>query len=394
MTNKPKMFNAAKALFPAMRDWRRTIHAHPELGFKEKKTAALVAGVLRKNGWQVKTSVAGTGVVGLLGNPRSGKVMAIRADMDALPVQEKNSVAYRSSVPGVMHACGHDGNTTIALGAACILSEYKKKLNGQVKLIFQPCEEQPPGGAKAMIEKGVLNNPSPQFIIAGHMDAQLPLNRIGLKDDVIMANADAFSIIVNGKGGHGAMPHQCVDPIPVAAQIITNLQHVISRENNPLTPQVITIGQVEGGTAYNVIADQVMMKGTIRSLSKKERKNLPVQIKRIASRVAKAHRARAEFVMEEGHPALVNHVQVTGRVREAVWAELGKKGIVEFKYPAMSGEDFTYYSEQRPACFFHVGAAFAEKNNYPWHHPEFDFDERALIGGACVLARTAWDYLK
>lgn len=392
---QPDCYQLASKQFKQLQSWRRQIHRFPELGFQEKKTAQLVATVCRQAGWQVQTGVARTGVVAVLGPPKSKRVVAIRADMDALPIQEQSRHAYRSQVPQVMHACGHDGNVTLALGAAVLLGSLKKSLNGQVKLIFQPCEENPPGGAQAMIAAGALSAPKPDMIIAGHMDAQLPVKTIASKPGVIMANVGSFRIKVHGQGGHGAMPHCCVDPVVISAQIVTNLQQLVSREANPLAPQVVSIGRICGGSAYNVIADDVILEGTIRSLTKQERRLMPKQIKRIASSIAAAHRGHVTCEFEHGHPALVNDPQVTKAVMQAGAHLFGPRGVIEFKQPAMSGEDFTYYAQEVPACFFHVGAGFEDqRKNYPWHHPRFDFDERGLVAGTALLAHTALTYLK
>ncbi len=377
-----------------MRQWRRQIHRHPELGFQERRTAALVAKVCRQAGWTVTTGIAQTGVVALLGEKDKGPVIALRADMDALPIQETGARTYASLVPNVMHACGHDGNTTMALGAATLLGRFQAHLKGRVKLIFQPCEEFPPGGAKAMIKAGVLRRPTPDLILAAHMDAQLPAGMVGLKPGIIMANVGKFKITLTGKGGHGAMPHRCVDPVVIAAQVITNLQHIISRERDPLAPEVLTIGKCAAGSAYNVIAQEAILEGTIRSLTPQERHHLPLQIKRIAQAVARAHRARAEVLIEDGHPALYNDAQATALVHQAASRVLGPRRVKVFDRPAMSGEDFTYFAAERPACFFHVGGGFKEKDrNYPWHHPCFDFDEMGLVTGTAVLTKTVLDYL-
>ncbi len=383
----------AEALLPRLRAWRRSIHRHPELGFEEHRTAALVARELRRQGWRVRSGVARTGVLGLLEGPAAGPTFALRADMDALPVTEQNTHAYRSRVPGVMHACGHDGNTAMVLGAAALLARRRQRLRGRVKLLFQPCEEKPPGGAQAMIQAGVLTSPRVDAIIAGHVDTGIPAGRIALRSGAFMASADAFTLRILGRGGHAAFPHRSVDAVAVAGEVILALQTAVSREQDPLEPAVVSVGQVEGGTAFNVIADSVRLRGTLRSLTPALRRDLPRRVARIARGVCQAHRARCEFAWERGHPALSNHAGVTALVRSAGEKILGAARVKELPRPMMSGEDFTYFAAEVPACFFHVGVGNARRGWVkPWHHPSFDFDETGLVGGCAVLAQAALDF--
>lgn len=385
----------AEAIFPRLQAWRRRIHRQPELGFKEFKTAALAAQVLRENGWAVKTRVAQTGVVGLLRGAQPGKTFAIRADMDALPLQEQGRASYASRVKGVMHACGHDGNTTMALGAAVLLAKHRRNFAGTVKLIFQPCEEAPPGGAQAMIRAGVLKNPRVDAIVAGHIDATTPVGRVALRAGAVMAAADRFVLTIFGQGGHGAFPHQSVDAVAVASQVVVGLQQLVAREMDPLEPAVVTVGKIQGGTAFNIIAGSVVLEGTLRSLTPALRRDLPRRVSRIARGICRAHRATCRFELESGHPALYNHVGVTAAVRAAAKKLSGPAGVVELEHPVMTGEDFTYFAGAVPACFFRVGGGRAAGGfMHPWHHPAFDFDEAALVTGAAVLAQTALDFLK
>lgn len=390
----PDFLAEAQRAFSRLRTWRRAIHQVPELGFQEHRTSALVARVLKAAGWSVKTRVAKTGVVALLGAGRPGPVLALRADMDALPIQEQNRVPYASRVPGRMHACGHDGNTAMLLGAALLLARQADRLPGAVKLIFQPCEERPPGGALAMIRAKALTAPRPDAIIAAHVDPLLAVGTIGLKPGPIMAAADAFSLTVIGKGGHGAYPHRSVDAIAVAGQVIVGLQSLVARELDPMDPAVVTIGELHGGTAFNVIAPEVTMRGTLRSLTPALRRDLPRRMERLARGICQAHRARCRFEYEPGHPALSNHPQVTGQVQRAAQAIVGRTRVKVFSRPALTGEDFTYYAQRLPACFFHVGVGGPRgKAAHPWHHPQFDLDERGLVFGAAVMARMAWDFI-
>lgn len=384
----------ARALLPSLRQWRRSIHRYPELGFHETRTAALVAETLERAGWIVTRQVARTGVVGVLRGPVSGPVFALRADMDALPIQEQNRVAYRSQTAGVMHACGHDGNTAMALGAAVLLARNRDRLRGAVKVIFQPCEETPPGGAQAMIQAGVLRNPDVNVIIAGHIDAGVPAGKIALRSGPIMAATDAFNLTIQGKGGHGAFPHRSIDAVAVAGQVLVGLQAAISREQDPLEPAVLTVGQIQGGTAFNVIADTVRLRGTLRSLTPGLRRELPRRVERIAAGICRAYRASCRFECDPGHPALNNQPELTLRVRRAGLTALGARCVLELARPAMTGEDFTYFAAEIPACFFHVGGGNAAKGfAQPWHHPRFDFDETGLAAGCAVMVQAAREYL-
>jgi amidohydrolase len=384
----------AQALFTQLQKWRRKIHQHPELGFKEHRTAKLAAEVLRKHGWDIKTGVAGTGVVGVLRGLPGEKTFAIRADMDALPIAEQSKAPYCSQVPGVMHACGHDGNTTMGLGAAVLLARHRSQFKGQVKVVFQPCEESPPGGAEAMIRAGVLHKPRVDAIIAGHMDATLPVGQIALRAGAVMAAADMFKLTIQGKGGHGAFPHRSVDAIAIAGHVLAGLQNLVSREVDPLEPAVLTIGQIQGGSAFNVIAETVTMRGTLRSLTPAMRRELPKRAAGIAQGICRAHRAQCRFELEPGHPALYNHTGITASVRAAAKKISGPKGVVELERPEMTGEDFTYFAASVPACFFRVGGRNAAKGFVnDWHHPAFDFDENALVIGTAVMVQTALDFL-
>jgi amidohydrolase len=385
----------AQALLPRMKSWRRALHRWPELGFKERRTAALVARTLAASGWRVQRGVAKTGVVAQLRGSQPGPTFALRADMDALPIQEQGRATYRSRRAGIMHACGHDGNTAMLLGAALLLGRRRLKLRGNVKLIFQPCEETPPGGAQAMVRAGVLQQPRVAAIIAAHIDTSLPSGSVGLRPGPNMAAADAFTLTVLGRGGHGALPHRSVDAVVVAGQVISALQTIVAREQDPLEPAVVTIGQLQGGDAFNVIADSVRMRGTLRSLTPALRRELPRRVARVARGVCAALRARCRFELEPGHPPLANDPAVTRLVASAAGRVLGSARVRRLARPLMSGEDFTYFANRVPACFFHVGAGRrAPGANRPWHHPAFDFNEQALAAGAAVLAQSALDFLR
>jgi amidohydrolase len=267
-------------------------------------------------------------------------------------------------------------------------------LAGNVKIIFQPCEEAPPGGAQALIRAGVLKHPSVDAIVAAHVDAATPVGRVALRAGAAMAATDRFVLTVLGQGGHGAFPHQCVDAIAVASQVVVGLQQLVSREIDPVEPAVVTVGKISGGTAFNIIAGNVTLEGTLRSLTTALRRDLPKRVKRLAQGICRAHRAHCRFALELGHPALYNHVGITAAVRAAAKKISGPAGVKELERPVMTGEDFTYFAQAVPACFFQVGGLQAAKGFvHPWHHPNFDFDEKALTIGAAVLAQTAWDFL-
>jgi amidohydrolase len=315
--------------------------------------------------------------------------------MDALPMQEQNTHAYVSRVAGVMHACGHDGNIAMALGAAFLLAQRRREFTGTIKLVFQPCEEKAPGGAKAMLAAHVLESPRVDAMLAGHVDTSLPLGTIGLKSGAMMAAADAFALTIQGQGGHGALPHKSVDAIAIAGQVISGLQQIISRERDPLEPAVLTIGTISGGSAYNIIADSVHMQGTIRTLNDQERKRIPQKVERVAKNIARAFGGSVNFKFEPGHPALYNHPHITQLVVQAGRQWLGARRVKILEQPVMSGEDFTYFARAVPACYFRVGVGGQEKKyQYPWHHPKFDFDERGLAVGATVLAGVAMEFLR
>ncbi len=367
---------------------RRRIHMHPELGYQEKRTGALVAATLREIGVKVKPGVAKTGVLGVLEGGRRGKVVALRADMDALPITEQNNVPYRSRVDGVMHACGHDANTTTVLGAAMLLAARRDDLAGSVKFIFQPSEEAPPGGALPMIKEGVLRNPKVDLIIGVHVDPGVPVGKIGLREGPMMAAADDFWFAVLGEAAHGAKPHLGVDAIVLSAQVIQALQTIPSRRVNPVHSVVVTCGTIKGGYRRNVIADRVEVEGTARTLDAKDRKNVQKMIGRVLSNVTKASGGRYEYRYEIGYPILTCDDRITDVVRRAAWELLGKRSVVEIDEPSMGGEDFAYFVNEVPGMMLRLGTGNKKRGIvHPWHHPKFDVDEDGLWMGAAVLAK-------
>jgi amidohydrolase len=374
---------------------RRHLHMHPELGFQEHETATFVAERLAALGVEdIRTGIAQTGVTGLIrGSRGDGKVLLLRADMDALPIEEENEVEYRSQRPGVMHACGHDAHTSMLLGVARVLMDRRDDFGGAVKLLFQPCEEIPPGGAKPMIDAGVLEDPRVDAAFGMHIAQGQPLGEIEVGNGPMTANSDRFEITIQGKGGHGARPHQSIDPIAVGAQIVTAIQTLVSRERDPNAPAVVTIGTFHAGTAPNVIPDKAVLTGTIRTFAPELREQLTTRIKSLAEGIAKAMRAEARVVVELGYPSVVNDPEMTDLVRAAAAEVVGQKKVIEGQ-PHTGGEDFSYFSLQVPSSFFFVGSRNEEKG-LVWghHHPKFDLDEEALAIGMETMARAVLRYL-
>ena len=362
---------------------RRKIHAHPELAYQEEKTAALVAEELGRLGISLRKGVAGTGVVAEIG-PEDGPMVALRADMDALPLTEETGLPFASEVPGVMHACGHDGHVAMLLGAARLLKEAPPP--GRVRLIFQPAEEKG-AGARAMIKEGVLEGVS--FIFGGHIDRHFRMGEIAVNEGLICAFTDTFRLTITGKGGHAAWPHEAVDAIVCGALLVMNLQTIISREINPAHPCVITVGKFSGGTAHNVIAEEARLEGTIRSTHPETRKRIMESLRRMARGVASLHRANIKVEIEEGYPPVINHPVATRLAREAALKVVGKEGLSRQPHPSLGGEDFAFYLQHVPGCFVRFGAVKEGLENVPAHSPKFDFDERVLPIGAKFLAEVA-----
>jgi amidohydrolase len=370
--------------------WRRHLHQYPELGFAERRTSAWLAQQLRALGLKVKTRIARTGLVAeLRGGKGAGALVAIRADMDALPLQEASRRPYASKHAGRMHACGHDGNMAMALGAAKLLTQRRGELTGSVRFIFQPCEERLPGGARAMVEAGVLEHPAVAAILAAHVDSTLPPGRMSTRPGVMMAAADEVRITVLGKGGHGALPHLAVDAVHLAGQVIVALQGVISRMRNPTDPQVLTLGTIFGGSAFNVIAGRVEMLGTLRTLSAGSRRQLFRQVARAAAKTAQAFGGDAKIEFVIGHAPVYNHPRVTAIVLQSARELQGSTGVEIMPDPLLTGEDFSFYTQRVPGCFFRVGVMDKRLGPRPWHHPDFDFDEKGLVYGSAVLAQSA-----
>ncbi|MFQ5694158.1 MAG: M20 family metallopeptidase [Nitrospinota bacterium] len=379
----PEVADAAKEAI----EIRRDLHAHPELGFREERTAAIVTERLRALGLEVRTGVAKTGVVGLLRGAEPGRTIMVRADMDALPLQEENGVSYRSRDDGVMHACGHDGHTAMALMAARILHARRGRIHGNVKFVFQPAEEGP-GGAEPMIKEGVLRDPDVDLAVGVHLWNDLRLGQVGVQSGPIMGSVDRVEITVRGKGGHGAKPQETVDPVVASAQIITALQTLISRERNPLEPAILPIGSIHGGEAFNVIPSEVKLVGTVRTLSEAVWEAMPGRIQRVAEGVAAGFGATAEVKYQRMYQTTQNDPHIAAHVEGLAQELVGPEAVIRHS-ATMGGEDMSFFLREIPGCFFFIGSANPEKGlKYPHHNPRFDFDEDALGIGIEMLIRS------
>lgn len=358
---------------------RRHLHAHPELSYQEHETARYVASTLKAFGLTPTEGVAETGVVALVeGKNPSKKVVALRADMDALPIQEKNNVPYKSIHAGVMHACGHDVHTSSLLACARILSETKDQFEGTVKLIFQPGEEKNPGGASIMIKEGVLENPRPASIIGQHVMPLIPVGKIGFREGMYMASCDEIYLKVIGKGGHGAAPELAIDPIVIASHIIIAMQQVISRNANPRQPTVLTFGKIIGDGATNIIPNEVNIAGTFRAMDEEWRENALQKITRLATSLAEGMGGKCEVDISRGYPYLKNDPALTKRIKEAASMYVGAENVMDIDI-TLGAEDFSYYSQVIPASFYRLGTRNEAKGITSYvHTPTFDIDEEAL----------------
>ncbi len=369
---------------------RRDFHRHPELGFQEKRTAGVVAKYLTGLGLEVQTGVGKTGVVGLLRSAESEKVLGIRADMDALPVQETEGREYGSEHPGLMHACGHDGHTATLLAAMSALR--RKPPGGGVKAIFQPAEEGL-GGAPAMVEDGVLENPAVSNTLALHYWSSLPTGKIAVKTGALMASADEFYLTVRGKGGHAAAPQETIDPLHCAAHLVTALQAVVSRQTDPLLPAVVTVGEFHAGTAFNIIPGEAKLSGTVRTLDKELWEEIPGRIEKIIAGTCGAFGCEYELDYRRVNVPVINDEAMTAMVREVAVDLVGEENIVEEM--TMGSEDMSDMMNRVPGCYVFVGCGNEAKGiTAPHHHPEFDIDEDALPIGAELLVRTARRYFE
>jgi amidohydrolase len=368
--------------------FRRHLHKYPELSFNEFKTSGFIFDKLTKLKPASLKIISGTGVTALIKNGESKKCVALRADIDALPIEENTNLPFASVNKGVMHACGHDAHSSILYGAALILSELKRELNGSVKFIFQPAEEKNPGGASSLIKEGILNNPKVDAIFGQHVIAGKPAGSLGFFPGVMMASQDEIYITVIGKQAHGAKPHDSIDPVVIASQIILTLQTIVSRNTSPYEPVVLTIGKVEGGTATNIIPSEVKLSGTIRTLNSGTRKKILARIEKIVKGITLSAGAKYKYEIISGYPELVNHKRETEFARNAAAEFTGKKNVFTAE-KLMGAEDFAYYLKKVPGTFYRIGIG----NTSDIHTPEIDLDESALEIGSGFMAYLAIKYL-
>jgi amidohydrolase len=371
---------------------RRELHKIPELGFKEYKTSEFITAKLKKLNLEVKTKIAKTGVLGLLKGESSGKTIMVRADIDALPIQEANKIDYASKHKGTMHACGHDGHMAIALTVAKILSKNKDKIKGNIKFLFQPAEEGP-GGALDMIKEGILESPDVDALVSLHIWNYLPVGKVGVRWGPLMASINSFKLTVKGKAAHGAMPQDGIDAIAISSIIIDTLQTIVSREVSPFEPCVLTIGKISGGTASNIIADRVEMEGTFRTLNQKLNKNFPKQLERIIKGITNGMNADYSLDFDFVYPVLVNDKNMALLVAEAAKDVVGEKNVL-IPEQSMGGDDVAVLLQNVPGCHFFLGSSNQKKGlNSPLHNPNFNFDEDCLVIGVEVIIQTILKYL-
>ena len=372
---------------------RETIHMYPEDGFSEFTTSKIIIEELEKLGIKVQKNVAKTGVVGLIEGKYPGKTVLLRADMDALKIQEQADVEYKSKIDGMMHACGHDGHVAGLLGAAMILNELKDNLHGNVKLVFQPAEERD-GGALPMIEEGVLENPKVDAAFAAHLWGYLNEGEVHLKEGPMMASPDIFNIKVIGKGGHGAVPQESIDPIVITCQLVNSLQTIVSRKINPLDPVVITCGRIQGGDCHNVIPNEVELEGTIRTFNEETRNWVPKVMEDLIRGITTSQGAAYEFKYEPKYPALINDKYMTSFAKESLKKVVGEENVFDLKEPNMGGEDFAYFAQKVPSAFIFVGIANNKSEPVIHHNPYFKWDSKNVGILAQSLSQIAIDYLK
>ncbi len=386
-------------LQPSLVQWRRDFHRFPELGFQEKRTSTAIAEKLTAWGIPHQTEVATTGIVATIAGKKAStqtkqpKVLAIRADMDALPIQEENIISYKSQIDGLMHACGHDGHTAIALGTAKYLWEHRQDFSGIVKIIFQPAEEGP-GGAKPMIEAGVLENPKVDAMIGLHIWNNLPLGTVGVRAGALMAATEFFHCKITGRGGHGALPHQTIDSILVAAQVVNTIHSIVSRNVSPLESAVISIGEFHAGSATNIIADSAKISGTVRYFTPEVGVKLAARLEEVIAGVCAAHGASYELDYTKLYPPVINDRAISELVRSVAENVIETPAGIVPECQTMGGEDMSFFLEAVAGCYFFLGSANPDKGlGYPHHHPRFNFDESVLGTGVEIFARCVEKFL-
>jgi amidohydrolase len=377
----------AQALAPQVIAWRRHLHQHPEVAFQEYETARFLRNALAAIPGLIVTQPTETSVMARLIGAAAGRVVAVRADIDALPIHEENDLPYRSTVDGSMHACGHDGHTSIVLALATLLARHREQLGGEVRFFFQHAEELAPGGAEQMVQQGVMDGVD--MVIGIHLWAPMPVGQIGIVSGPAMAAPDTFTCTIIGQGGHAAIPHETVDPIAIGAQLVTALQHIVSRNVDPLDPAVVSITQFHAGTAFNVIPNTAQLSGTVRTFDAALRQRIPEVMERIIKGVCDAHGAAYEFAIERGYRPVVNDAALSERLAGVVERTFGPNVLIPTR-PTMGGEDFSAYQQRAPGVFAFVGAGNAMENiTYPHHHPRFNVDESSLdIGLRYLVAAT------
>ena len=393
--NKDEILKLAENIEDRIINIRHKIHQNPELAFEEKETAALVEKELKKLDLKVESGIYHTGVCGLLENSNSenDRTILLRADMDALPIQEKTGKSYSSNNDGVMHACGHDGHTAILIGVAMILNKLKNEFSGNVKFVFQPAEEAE-GGAKGMIEEGVLENPAVDAALGLHLWGTSPKGVVEYKAGPFMASPDKFSLKIIGDGGHAAQPEKSIDPIPIASNIIDQFQNIISRRTDPLESAVISVCHIEGGDTHNVIPDEVFIEGTVRSLVPEVRDKLPEYMEKAIEKVTSIYGADYDFDYEYRFPPLINDENMADLLSKSARKILGDNKVKELKKANMGGEDFSYFAKEVPANFFYLGMAPTEDEVMKHHQAKFDVDDDVLREGMAVMVQTVIDYFK
>ncbi|MBR5236515.1 MAG: amidohydrolase [Clostridia bacterium] len=382
----------AEQIFDEIVEIRRTIHRHPELGFCEYKTSDLICSYLEKWGIPYKKGVAKTGVVGLIEVDPKAKTLLLRADMDALPVQEETDCDFKSQIDGCMHACGHDVHVAILLGVAAILMQMRDRLSCNVKLVFQPAEEGE-GGAKPMIAEGVMENPHVDAAVGAHVINSVPAGKVLVKYGEVMASPDDFNMTIRGKGGHGAYPHECVDPISIGVQILNAWNALSARYTTPLEKHLISVNMFQAGTCFNVIPDDAYISGTVRTFDETVRQYLAKRMGEIAEQIAAVFGAECEFNFNYLYPPLLNDQAMTDAVRKSAEAILGKENVLEGVAPSMGGEDFAYFSKEVPATYIYYGSGNEKIGAVmPWHNAAFTIDEQCIKTGMIVMCQAALDF--
>ncbi|HSG41675.1 MAG TPA: amidohydrolase [Anaerolineales bacterium] len=395
----PNFLEQTKQLFPYTQSLRRDFHMHPELGFQEIRTGSIVAKELEALDIEVTKGIGKTGVVGMLEGAKPGPTLLLRFDMDALPINEETGAEYASQTPNVMHACGHDGHTAIGLTVAKILNEHKKDLAGNIKFCFQPSEEgtngEEIGGAQMMIHDGVLDSPKVDMTLSLHLWNEKPLGWVGVAQGPVMAGAEEFKVKIIGKGGHGAIPNQTVDPVVAAANVVTALQSIVSRNVGPLETAVVSITTIHGGSAFNVIPQEVTLEGTIRTFDKQVRQKVLKRFEQIVQGMGESMGCHVEIHMKQIAPAVINDNVIVQKVQQTAQGIFPESTLDTSGYTTMAAEDMAFMHEKVPGCYFFIGSNDSSRNlDYGHHHPKFDFDEEALVRGVALMASAAADILK